>query len=129
MDQQFYQETSFSPESKRSQTMETLSLILGIIAILTSCCIYLSIVSGALSIMFALLSRGGERTLSRRALIGLILGSLGLCVTFVFFGFSFYLLVQQCGGWENMLDMFQTMTTFGSYEEMLQYYFDTIGTI
>lgn len=129
MDNQFYQQNNFSPQSRRSQTMEIASIVLGIIAVATCCCFYISLFCGALSIMFALLSRGGEMKLSQRALIGLILGIIGLALTVIFYAFAFFVLLLQCGSWENLYNMLLTMSTFDSYDEMLQYYYSTLGTM
>ena len=41
---------------KRSQGMAIAAIVMGIISIATSCCIYAAIVTGALAIIFALLS-------------------------------------------------------------------------
>ena len=45
--------------NKRSQEMETASLVLGIIAIASCTCLNVSIICGSLSMLFALLSKGG----------------------------------------------------------------------
>lgn len=120
MDAQFYQQNnSFS---KRSQTMELASVVLGGIALATSCCIYSALFCGALSIMFALLSRGGEMTLSQRAKIGLILGIAGLGTTLLIYAYSFVVLLAQYGSWENMLDGMAVFSGFDSFQDMYQSY-------
>ena len=68
-------------QNKRSDSMALASLILGIIAIVTSGCIYLAIVCGALGIILALLSRGGEMTFTSKGIAGLTLSSIGLALT------------------------------------------------
>ena len=52
---------------RHSKHMENLSLIMGIIALSTFCLVYPALICGALGIVFALLSRGGETTFSGRA--------------------------------------------------------------
>lgn len=122
MDYQYYQQnSSFTPE-KRSRAMETASLILGAISIATSCCIYAALFCGALSIMFALLSRGGEMKLSQRAKIGLILGIAGIGTTILLYAYSFIVLLGQYGSLENLLDAMASFSGFDSYEQMRQTY-------
>ena len=58
--------------------MENLSFIMGIIALSTFCLVYPALICGALGIVFALLSRGGETTFSSRAKLGLALSSVAL---------------------------------------------------
>ena len=67
MDHQFYRPTP----DRHSKHMENLSLIMGIIALSTFCLVYPALICGALGIVFALLSRGGETTFSGRAKLGL----------------------------------------------------------
>ena len=58
MDHQFYRPMP----DRHSKHMENLSLIMGIIALSTFCLVYPALICGALGIVFALLSRGGETT-------------------------------------------------------------------
>lgn len=120
MDTQFYQPNNTF--QKRSQTMELASVVLGGISIATSCCIYAALFCGALSIMFALLSRGGEMTLSQRAKIGLILGIVGLGTTILIYAYSFAVLLAQYGSWENLLDGMAVLSGFDSFQDMYQAY-------
>lgn len=96
---------------KRSPKMETAALALGIISLTTCSCLYVSIVCGALAILFALLSRGGENTMSSHAKLGLILGIAGLVATAIMYGFA----------------LFYAITEFGSLEGFLQYSYDLYG--
>ena len=74
MDHQFYRPMP----DRHSKHMENLSLIMGIIALSTFCLVYPALICGALGIVFALLSRGGETTFSGRAKLGLTLSSVAL---------------------------------------------------
>ena len=49
---------------RRSQRMENAALLLGVIGAATFCLVYPALICGSLAIVFALLSRGGERTLT-----------------------------------------------------------------
>lgn len=104
---------------KRSGAMETAALALGITAIVTCSCIYLSVVCGALSILLALLSRGGEYTMSRRARIALALGIAGLAATIALYVFSYISLLNTYGSLEGILRAYCDMYGL-SYEEFFQ---------
>lgn len=106
MDYRFYQQTN----NRRSQNMETASLFLGIIAISTICCVYSTLICGALGIVFALLSRGGEMTFSPRAKTGLILSSIGLGIVAIMLIYTLVIANVYYGGVENMLrDTYHSM--------------------
>ena len=89
--------------TKRSQGMEVASLVLGIISISTCTCLYTGIICGALSVMFALLSRGGQLRLSSRANIGLWLGIAGIVATSTLYIFAYVFAISQYGSLENLL--------------------------
>jgi hypothetical protein len=91
-------------EDKRSSGLATASIVMGIIAIATSCCIYSAIVAGALSIIFALLSRGGELTMDSKGKIGLTLGIIGLVLTIIVYVAVFTYMIQYYGSFDKMLD-------------------------
>ncbi len=120
MDNQFYQQMNFVPQNRRSQGMELASLILGLIAVSTCCCIYSALFCGSLSIMFALLSRGGERTLSSRAQIGLILGIVGIAATMLFYAYSFTMMLLQYGSLDSLLDATAVYSGYDSFEDMYE---------
>ena len=80
--------------------MEVASLVLGIISISTCTCLYTGIICGALAVMFALLSRGGQLRLSPRANIGLWLG---IVATGALYIFAYVFAISQYGSLENLL--------------------------
>ena len=57
----------YTRNDRHSQRMETLSLIMGVIALVTMCTVYPTLICGSLGIVFALLSRGGEFSMQSRA--------------------------------------------------------------
>ena len=63
---------------KRSTGLATASIALGIVSIVTFCCLYAALPCGALAIILGLLSRGGEMTFSTTGKIGIVLGIIGL---------------------------------------------------
>ena len=104
-------------EDKRSPALATASIVMGIIALATSCCIYSAIVTGALSIIFALLSRGGEMTLDSKGKIGLTLGIIGLVLTIIVYAIMFAYMIHYYGSFDNMLDYSNKFS-----QQYMQYY-------
>ena len=74
---------------RRSQRMENAALLLGVIGAATFCLVYPALICGSLAIVFALLSRGGERTLTSRAKIALILGAIALGIVLAMIIYTF----------------------------------------
>ena len=89
--------------TKRSQGMEVASLVLGIISISTCTCLYTGIICGALAVMFALLSRGGQMRLSPRAKAGGWLGIAGIAATGALYVFAYVFAISQYGSLANLL--------------------------
>ena len=99
-------------EDKRSNGFTTASLVLGIVGIATGCCVYTGIICGALAIIFALLSRGGEKTLSPKAKVGLALGIVGSVSSIFMIIAAFAVVIAEFG-------------SFGAYmDNFMEYYFE-----
>ncbi|KAB1434545.1 DUF4190 domain-containing protein [Candidatus Galacturonibacter soehngenii] len=64
-------------------SMATAALVLGILAIISICCVYGSYLFGGIAITLALLSRGRNNKLSTNALIGTILSIIGMLISTV----------------------------------------------
>ena len=107
-------------QNKRSDNMALASFILGIIAILTSGCIYLAIVCGSLGIILALLSRGGEMKLSSRGTAGLALSSIGLALTLLIYITAFVFIIYYYGGLDAFMEEYMNLYNGGSIEELYQ---------
>ncbi|MCR4891725.1 MAG: hypothetical protein K5989_06060 [Lachnospiraceae bacterium] len=69
-------------EKPKGEALALASFILGIVSILSAAFVIPSFICGPLAIIFALLSRGTGR-MNGRALTGLIIGSIGLCIVTV----------------------------------------------
>ncbi len=110
---------------RRSHAMETASLVLGTISIAASCCIYISIICGALAILFALLSRGGEYTMDTKAKIGLALGIAGILATLLLFAFSYISAISAYGSLEGILRAYCDMYGL-DFEELYGDLFSTV---
>lgn len=93
-----------SYEDKRSTGFATASIVMGIIAIATCCCIYTSIVCGALAIIFALLSRGGEMTMDGKAKVGLALGIVGFIVAIIVLIVAVIYCIYYFGGMDGLIN-------------------------
>ncbi len=119
----FEQET-FTPnapyQNKRSESMATASLILGIVALLTSGCIYLAMVCGSLGIILALLSKGGATTISSQGRVGLILSSAGLILTLIIYIGLFAFVLNYYGGVDGLMQEYMNIYNVDSMEELYQ---------
>ncbi|MBE5890168.1 MAG: hypothetical protein E7282_04265 [Lachnospiraceae bacterium] len=113
------QQTPYMPPRKVVSGFETAALTLGIISLVGCTCFYLSIPLGALAIIFASLSRGGNTKFSDVARIGLLLGIIGIAVSIGFTTFAVIKAYMTYGGWEGILKEYAQYTGY-SYEELLR---------
>ena len=97
--------------------METAAMILGIVSLTTCSCLYISIVCGALAIILALLSKGGENTMGTHAKIGLALGIAGLVLTILLYALAFAVAIETYGSLEGILRAYCDMYGF-DFEEL-----------
>ena len=104
-------------EDKRSSGFATASMVLGIVGLATGCCVYTGIICGALAMIFALLSRGGERTMSTRAKVGLGLGIAGIVCGILMFVFSLVSTILTFGSFENFMESYMDL-----YQQMMEGY-------
>lgn len=116
MDQQFYNQqpynqpyNSMPPRDRRSSSMETASLVLGLISLTTCSCLYISIACGALAILLGLLSKGGANSVTSKAQAGIIMGILGLVFTIVIYAASFAIAISTYGSIEGILKAYCEM--------------------
>lgn len=96
--------------NKRNLAFEASALALGMISIATCACLYSSLICGALAIIFAVLSKGGEGTMSQRARLAMWIGIAGLALTIIMYAFAFYSAISQYGSIENILRAYSDMT-------------------
>ena len=119
-----FQQETYTPDppcpDKRSAGMSLASLILGIVALVTCSCIYVSVICGSLSILLALLSRGGETTMNAMGRTGLILGSIGLIITFSIYIAAFLIMLRQYGGIDGILQNYMNLYNVETIEEVYQ---------
>ena len=89
-----------------SRKMESAALILGIISVVSCLIIYISIPCGALAILFACLSRGGNYKMSEKSIAGLWIGFAGIFITVIIYAFSFFVLLQMYGSIDGILNAY-----------------------
>lgn len=110
---------------KRSTGLATASIALGIVSIVTFCCLYAALPCGALAIILGLLSRGGEMTFSTTGKIGIVLGIIGLVLTIALYAFVIVMMFtnadfinQMSNG--NTADYNELMRQFNEMNQMYQ---------
>lgn len=112
----------YTRNDRHSQRMETLSLIMGVIALVTMCTVYPTLICGSLGIVFALLSRGGEFSMQSRAKVGLTLSVVALGIIIAMIVYTLVVAQIYFGGIENMMrEMYQMMGL--DYDALMQNYF------
>lgn len=104
-------------QNKRAQGMAIASLVMGILSLLTCCCIYSALPFGALGIIFALLSRGGEQKLDTKGIVGLVLGIAGLLCAILVFVLMFVYTINFYGGLDGFMQYYNELM-----EQYMQYY-------
>lgn len=104
---------------KRSHAMETAALVLAVISIATCTCIYFSIPLGALAVIFALLSKGGETSLNSKSKLAFWLGIAGIAITTIIYAFSIITLLREYGSIDGILNAYSQMTGI-DYSDLIQ---------
>lgn len=105
--------------NKRSQGMETASLVLGIIAIASCTCLYVSIICGSLSMLFALLSKGGASSMSSRAMFCFVLGLVSVLISICFYTVLIVYMLHEYGSLSGILNAYSDMTGI-DYNDLIE---------
>lgn len=95
--------------NKRSQEMETASLVLGIIAIASCTCLNVSIICGSLSMLFALLSKGGASSMSSRVMFCFVLGLVSVLISICFYTVLIVYMLHEYGSLSGILNAYSDM--------------------
>lgn len=98
---EFGNQYSQMPTDRRSAPMTTAAVILSVVAVSTVCCVYLSFPCGILGIIFALLSKGGEQTMSPNAKTALWVSVTAIVLAIMLLVGSFLMLIIQYGSIEG----------------------------
>lgn len=107
-------------KSRRSDRMATASLVLGIVSLVSSYCLYLAMPCGALGVILALLSRGGTRRMDNQATVGLVLSACGLGFSVLFTAFSFFITFQMYGGLDGIMREYMDLFGVDTVEELYE---------
>ncbi len=110
-------QNSQQPQDRRSVPMTTAAIVLSAIAVSTVCCVYLSFICGIMGIIFALLSKGGEQTMSRNAKMALWVSCAAVVLSAVLLAGAFFAMLVQYGSLEAFWEAYQEMME--AYSSML----------
>ena len=105
--------------NKRSQEMETASLVLGIIAIASCTCLNVSIICGSLSMLCALLSKGGASSMSSRAMFCFVLGLVSVLISICFYTVLIVYMLHEYGSLSGILNAYSDMTGI-DYNDLIE---------
>lgn len=111
--------TQFTGTAGRSDPMETASLTLAVVAMISCFFPYISLPCGAVAIIFATLSRGGQMQYGTKALTGMILGITALSVTIVLYTAVFAFIYTEYGSIEAFMKAYSEMTGV-DYNDLMQ---------
>jgi hypothetical protein len=110
---------------RSQQAFAAASFALGVVAIVCACCIYLSLVCGALSIIFAVLSKNTENTYSRQAKTGILLSVIGIILSIVMLTVTLGLEIRNAGGIDSFIQKYEKIyDNYNDYFEEM--YGDTL---
>lgn len=119
MENNYYYQMPMPP--KKQNGMETAALVLGIIGLVTSCCIYLSVPCGALAVILAFLSRGAatdQQPASKNSKIAILLGSLSVILSILILIAMFVITFAS-----GQLDFDTYMQEIEKYNELYRNYY------
>lgn len=119
MDYRIFPQSDKNP--RRCAWMDHISMIFGLLSVVNICIVYPALIFGALAIVFALLSRGGEMLLSYRSKTAIALGSVSIAVVIIMILCSLAMLILYYGSIFN-IPLDASGRPVIDYEGMLQYY-------
>ena len=94
---------------KRSRPLTTAAIVCSTIAISTICCLYLSVICGVLGIIYALLSKGGELTMSQNAKAALWISVFAIFLSITLVAGSFLIVIMRYGSLEAFWNAYMEM--------------------
>lgn len=101
--------------------MLTASVVLSVIAIATTCCIYASIICGSLSIILALLSRGQKKQLTPQGKLAVTTSTAAIMISVIATVIMFAVTIREYGSLDQFLktysDMVESMTGMPLFKE------------
>ena len=114
----FHSDDNFSrqyrPPAQPQDAMTTAAIVLSVIAIATTCCIYASLVCGSLAIILALLSRGDKKKLTPQGKLAVMTASAAIVIAVITTVILFVVTIREYGSLENFMkaysDLVESMT-------------------
>lgn len=111
----------YRPPVRPQDAMLTASIVLSVIAIATTCCIYSSIVCGSLSIILALLSRGQQKKLTPQGKLAVMTSIMAILIAVLATVIMFAMTIREYGSLETFIkaysDIMESMTGMPLFEE------------
>ena len=119
MEQQFnsYEQPNFIQMRKPVNYFEIASWAFAVAALFSCLFFYISYICGALAIVFALLSRGGQMNFSKKSKAALFLGIFAIVFTTIMTVSAVYITIQEYGSIENVLREYCNMFGY-DFEEL-----------
>ena len=100
--------------------MLTASVVLSVIAIATTCCIYASVICGSLGIILALLSRGQKKQLTPQGKLAVMTSTAAIVISIIATVIMFAVTIREYGSLENFMkaysDLVESMTGMPLFE-------------
>ncbi len=109
------QGNNYEPNDRYTVTapngLATGALVLGILSVVSVCCIYGSWIFGGIGITLGLLSRGKEKKMSTNAMVGVITSIVGIVLSVVVLAYSIVTVVKSFGdnGFMKYLEEYQKL--------------------
>ena len=106
--------SQYRPPVRPQDAMLSAAIVLSVIAIATTCCIYSSIVCGSLGIILELLSRGDKKQLTPQGKLAVTTSTMAIVISVVATIIMFVITIRQYGSLENFMqaysEVFESMT-------------------
>ena len=96
----------YRPPVRPQDAMLSAAIVLSVIAIATTCCIYSSIVCGSLSIILALLSRGDKKQLTPQGKLAVTTSTMAIVISAVATIIMFVITIRQYGSLEDFMQAY-----------------------
>ncbi|MGN0343660.1 MAG: hypothetical protein ACI4EC_01715 [Lachnospiraceae bacterium] len=110
----------YRPPVRPQDAMLTASIVLSVIAIATTCCIYASVVCGSLGIILALLSRGQKKQLTPQGKLAVMTSTAAIVISIIATVIMFAVTIREYGSLENFMkaysDLVESMTGMPLFE-------------
>lgn len=110
----------YRPPVRPQDAMLTASVVLSVIAIATTCCIYASVICGSLGIILALLSRGQKKQLTPQGKLAVMTSTAAIVISIIATVIMFAVTIREYGSLENFMkaysDLVESMTGMPLFE-------------